>query len=79
MNCRPTLRPLAYRLSLPLCALYVRATNQNNHEIIGTVHPYEALSLPEAEALRVADELSSCTGHLIRLDPVQPSQARGAA
>lgn len=79
MHSRPTLRPMAYRLKLPLCGLYVRAAIQNNRQIIGTVHPHQALSLPEAKALRVAGQLSSCTGHLIRLDPVQPGQARGAA
>jgi len=81
MHSRPTLSPLAYRLRLPRCGLYVRyvrAANQNNRQIIGTVHPHQALSFPEAQALRVAGELSSCTGHLIRLDPVQPGQGRGA-
>lgn len=76
---RPTLPPLAYRLRIAHAGLYVRETSRNNRRIITTINPDDALRLPEAQALRVAGNLRSRTGHVIRLDPVQPRQARGAA
>ena len=76
---RPTLPPLAYRLRIAHAGLYVRETSRNNRRIITTVNPHDALRLPEAQALRVAGNLRSRTGHVIRLDPVQPGQARDAA
>lgn len=70
---RPTLPALAYRLRLAHAGTYVRATGQNNRQIISTANPDEALSLPEAQALRVAGNLRGYTGHVIRLDPIQPA------
>lgn len=76
---RPTLPPLAYRLRFAQAGLYVRETSRDNRLIISTVNPDDALRLPEAQALKVAAKLRSRTGHVIRLDPVQPSPARSAA
>ncbi len=75
MSNRPTLSPLTYRLRLAHADTYVRATSQNNRQIISTGNQNDALRLPEAQALRVAGKLRSCTGHVIRLDPVQPGPA----
>lgn len=76
---RPTLPPLAYRLRIAHAGLYVRETSRDNRRFIGTVNPDDALRLPEVQALRVAGNLRSRTGHVIRLDPVQPGQDRAAA
>lgn len=59
--------------------LYVQDTAQFTRRIIGKVNRNAALRMPAAQALRVAGDLRSRTGHVIRLDPVQPRQARGAA
>lgn len=76
---RPTLPPLAYRLRIAHAGLYVRETSRDNRRLIGTINPDNAMRLPEAQALRVAGNLRSRTGHVIRLEPIHPGQARGTA
>ena len=77
---RPTLQPLAYRLRLPHCGgKYIRETGQSNHQIIATASQAAALRMTEEQALKTAQALHDITGQVIRLEPVDPGQARGAA
>ena len=76
---RPTLQPMAYRLRLPHCGTYVRATGQNTRQIIATASQAAALRLAEKQALNIAQALHDHTGHVIRLEPVEPDQAGGTA
>jgi hypothetical protein len=75
MTNRPILPPLDYRLWLPHCGTYVRATRQNNRWIIGTINRAEALRLPEPQAIAQARTLIRRAGQVIELRPVNPGEA----
>lgn len=76
---RPTLQPMAYRLRLSHCGTYVRAIGQNHRQIIATASQAAALRMTEIQALKTAQALHDHTGHVIRLEPVQPDQDGGTA
>lgn len=73
---RPTLPPMDYRLWLPHCGTYVRATAQHSRRIIGTVNQADALRLPEQQAIRQARALIRRAGQVVELRPVEPTEAQ---
>ncbi|GCL66374.1 hypothetical protein [Pseudaquabacterium pictum] len=64
---------MAYRLWLPHCGTYVRATRQNNRQIIGTANPADALRLPELQAIHQARALIRRAGQVVELRPAEPT------
>lgn len=75
---RPTLPPMDYRLWLPYCGTYVRATDQHSGRIIGTANQAAALRLPEQQAIRQARALIRRAGQPVELRPVDPTEGDSA-